>query len=67
MDDLSTAREVAKATRQSLSTVYRLARNGIIPSYRAGLVGHGVRFNLTEVREALRRSTTGPLDRPAAR
>lgn len=61
---LVTAGPIAEATHQARSTVYRLARDGKIPSYRAGLLGRGVRFDLVEVLEALRREVA---DRPTAK
>lgn len=39
------------------SSAYRLARQGIIPSYMVGPSQTGVRFRVSEVLEALRRPT----------
>ena len=49
------AATVAERLGQAKSSIYRLAKSGAIPSYKAGQHGHGVRFDLAEVREALRR------------
>ena len=35
--------------------LYRMAREGLVPSYRVGSRQRGVRFDLDEVRAALRR------------
>ena len=47
-------------------TSYRLARSGLIPSYRIGPRMHGVRFIAEEVLEALRRPAPAPLVVPKA-
>ena len=49
------AATVAERLGQAKSSIYRLAKTGAIPSYRAGQLGRGVRFDLAEVRDALRR------------
>jgi hypothetical protein len=36
-------------------TLYRLAKAGIIPSYKIGVKGRGILFNPEEVLQALRR------------
>ena len=41
-------------------TSYRLARSGLIPSYRIGPRLHGVRFIVEEVLDALRRPAPAP-------
>jgi excisionase family DNA binding protein len=46
-----TAIELAELLRVGVTTVHRWARRGVIPSIRVGRV---VRFNLHDVREALR-------------
>ena len=52
---LLTARQLAEHLGMSLGSVYKLAQDGSIPSYCAGRKRHGVRFDLDEVRQALRR------------
>ena len=60
MERLVTARVVSEAMGMAQSQVYRLAKRGInnggIPSYQVGEKRGGVRFDLREVREALRRT-----------
>ena len=62
IEALVTARVVSKAMGMAQGQVYRLAKRGIhnggIPSYQVGEKRGGVRFDLREVREALRRSTS---------
>jgi predicted DNA-binding transcriptional regulator AlpA len=48
------AATVAAKLGQAKSSIYRLAQAGLIPSYAAGPRLRGRRFDLTEVREALR-------------
>ena len=59
IEKLVTAREVSEAMGMAPSQVYRLAKRGInnggIPSYQVGEKRGGVRFDLREVRAALRR------------
>lgn len=59
VEKLVTARVVSEAMGMAQSQVYRLAKrgmnNGGIPSYQVGEKRGGVRFDLREVREALRR------------
>ncbi len=50
------ARVVAKDIDAAISSVYRAAKTGRIPSYTVGPRSGGVRFNLAEVRAALRRT-----------
>lgn len=45
---------VAKALGQAKSSIYRLAKMNLIPSYAAGPRLRGRRFDIAEVREALR-------------
>ncbi len=49
------ARVIASIFNEALSSVYRAAKTGEIPSYNVGPKRGGVRFNIEEVREALRR------------
>lgn len=51
---LVNARTVAAHLGQAASSVYRLAQAGLIPSYAAGPRLRGRRFDLAEVREALK-------------
>lgn len=48
------AATVAAKIGQAKSSVYRLAQAGLIPSYAAGPRLRGRRFDLAEVREALK-------------
>jgi excisionase family DNA binding protein len=50
------ARVVSEALGIALSTVFRLAAAGRIPSYSVGR--RGIRFDLEEVKAALRRSVS---------
>lgn len=50
------ARVVGARLGMATSQVYRLARSGAIPSYCVGEKKSGVRFDLDEVKAALRRS-----------
>lgn len=54
--DLVTVKELAKELRCSPDHVYRLARDGRIPSYR---VGRAHRFKLAEVMEAIAQPIEG--------
>jgi hypothetical protein len=62
VEKLVTARVVSEVMAMAPSQVYRLAKRGIsnggIPSYKVGAKQGGVRFDLREVREALRRKPT---------
>ena len=53
--DLIDATELAKQLGQAKSSIYRLRKRGIIPAYSAGPNLRGLRFDLAEVRDALRR------------
>ena len=53
-DTLVDAGTVAAKLGQAKSSIYRLAKNNLIPSYAAGPRLRGRRFDLAEVREALR-------------
>jgi hypothetical protein len=52
--DLVNATLLAAKLGQAKSSIYRLAKSGLIPSYAAGPRLRGRRFDLTEVREALK-------------
>ncbi len=56
------ARVVAKDIDAAISSVYRAAKTGKIPSYNVGPKKGGVRFDLEEVREALRRPVNAQKD-----
>ena len=47
------ARECAAQLETSVSSLYRMARAGIVPCIRVGMQGRGVRFVPKEVRQAL--------------
>lgn len=55
VEKLVTARVVSEAMGMAASQVYRLAKLKKIPSFLVGEKKGGVRFDLREVREALRR------------
>lgn len=48
------AATVARKLGQAKSSIYRMAQAGLIPSYAAGPRLRGRRFDLAEVREALK-------------
>jgi hypothetical protein len=52
------AAETARCVKQAKSSIYRLAKLGLIPSYAAGPRLRGRRFDIAEVKEALRRAAT---------
>jgi hypothetical protein len=52
--NLVDASTVAAHVRQAKSSIYRLAQAGLIPSYAAGPRLRGRRFDLVEVRAALK-------------
>jgi predicted DNA-binding transcriptional regulator AlpA len=54
-DSLVDADTLARKLGQATSSIYRLAKSGAIPSFKAGPRGRGVRFDLQEVKKALRR------------
>lgn len=54
-ESLVDAGTLARKLGQATSSIYRLAKSGAIPSFKAGPRGRGVRFDLNEVRQALRR------------
>jgi len=51
---------VARQLGMNRSSVYRMAKAGKIPSYAAGPKLSGIRFSLSELREALRRPARNP-------
>ena len=53
---LLTAKELAKPLGVGVGSVYRMAANGSIPFYAVGPRKAGRRFDLDEVRKALRRT-----------
>ena len=53
-DALVDAETVAEKLGQAKSSIYRLAKAGAIPSYAAGPRLRGRRFDIAEVRAALR-------------
>lgn len=54
-ETLVSAKEAAKALGMSTSSLYRLSRANRVPTYGAGPKLAGVRFCISEVKEALRR------------
>ena len=55
VERLVTAKVVSEVMGMAQSQVYRLAKRAKIPSFQVGEKMGGVRFDLREVREALRR------------
>ncbi|OAI47500.1 hypothetical protein AYO43_04405 [Nitrospira sp. SCGC AG-212-E16] len=49
------ATELAKQLGQAKSSIYRLHKRGIIPAYSTGPNLRGLRFDIAEVKDALRR------------
>jgi predicted DNA-binding transcriptional regulator AlpA len=47
------ARDCAPLVGASVSSLYRMARQNIVPCHRTGVKGRGVRFVPKEVRQAL--------------
>ncbi len=58
-DQIVTAHTIAKIYKMAVSSVYRSAAAGSIPSFSTGPGRTGVRFDLAEVRKALRRTANG--------
>ncbi len=64
---LVNATEAARQLGMAKSSLYRMASSGIVPSYAVGMKKSGVRFDVEEVRQALR-SQNRPNDlKPGAR
>ena len=57
---LVNAEELQEETAIPKGTSYKLAREGLIPSYRVGPKLGGVRFLVSEVLTALRRPAVAP-------
>jgi hypothetical protein len=53
---LVTVAALAKEVGQARSSLYRMAKLGVIPSYSAGPRLNGLRFDVEEVRRALRKA-----------
>ena len=51
-----TVAALAKEVGQARSSLYRMAKLGVIPSYSAGPRLNGLRFDVEEVRRALRKA-----------
>ena len=52
---LVSASTCARALGVTTGCLYRMAREGLVPSYRVGVQQRGVRFDVEEVKKALRR------------
>jgi predicted DNA-binding transcriptional regulator AlpA len=52
------AKKLAAMLGQAKSSVYRLAKMGVLPCYKAGPRQRGIRFDVAECRAALRRQAT---------
>jgi len=63
VEKLVKARVVAEMLGMAQSQVYRLSRAGAIPSFSVGAKRGGVRFDLNEVRRALRRKPVEEVDK----
>ena len=57
--NLVTALEAARILCVSTGALYKMARLGTIPSYRVGAQRRAVRFDLQELRDALRSTGRG--------
>jgi len=57
-DSLVNAATIAAQLGQAKSSIYRLAKIGVLPCYKAGPRQRGIRFDIAECRAALRRQTT---------
>jgi hypothetical protein len=57
---LVTAKEASRAVGMSAHSLYHLARARRVPSYAAGPKLSGIRFSISELREALRRPARSP-------
>ena len=55
-EGLVTASQLEKRNILRRTTAYKMARRGQIPSYAIGPKGRGIRFCVSEVLEALRRT-----------
>jgi len=55
LSGLADAKRTASALGMTLGSLYRLAKAGHVPSYKVGPKLSGVRFDIEEVRQALRR------------
>ena len=53
---LVSVREAAGRLGMAASSLYRLCKNGKVPSYAAGSKGSGVRVDIQEAKTALRRA-----------
>ena len=53
--NLVMARPAARAAAMGTGSLYRMAREGLVPFYRIGPKGKGIRFCLPELLAALRR------------
>lgn len=60
-EPLVRAREAAKVAGMSAHSLYVMARAGKVPSYSVGGKLRGVRFSISEVKAALRRSPAAEL------
>lgn len=54
-EPLVTAQTVHEHTNLERRAIYSMAQKGLIPSYRTGANGGGVRFRISEVLSAIRR------------
>ena len=57
---LVSAKICARALGITTGSLYRMGREGIIPSYRVGVRKRSVRFDVAEAREALRQEVEQP-------
>ena len=54
-ENLVTAVELEQRGILKRGTVFRMARTGLLPVYKVGVKGRGLRFSIREVLAALRR------------
>jgi excisionase family DNA binding protein len=57
-EPLVKAEVCASAQGMPKATFYKMVKAGRIPTYKVGVKGRGLRFSITEVRQALRNGVT---------
>jgi excisionase family DNA binding protein len=62
MEFLLSAKKAAEVVGVPVGTLYRLARAGIVPSFKVGIKRRGIRFRASELIDALRSEPAKTLD-----
>ena len=57
-DQLLTVTQAAKYLGIAESSLYKMLTRGLVPAYRVGARKRGIRFSLSELREALRQPSS---------